>query len=155
LRDWPGFGGPVVHVPDPLSPDGAMVETLAATLAADYRVLSVEPRPGRPYQVQAMDILGMLDQFGFESPILVGERLGCAAALLVAAWYAGRVSRLVLIDPSYVAPFGHERSLEVTALRDCPPDVAALRGSLQCPVLEVRWTDRAHAQNLNTFLQIP
>jgi pimeloyl-ACP methyl ester carboxylesterase len=155
LRDWPGFGGPLVHVPDPLSPSDVIVEALAAALAPGYRVLSVEPRSSQPYQVQAIDILGTLDQFGFESPILVGERLGCVAALLVAAWHPGRIARLVLIDPTYDAPLTNGNSIEAQALRDCPPAWSALRSAVQCKVLVVRWTEAADGKDLQTFLRLP
>ena len=105
LRDWPGLAGPIVHVPDPLSADESFVEAIAATMAQRYRVLSLRPRGASPYQVDAADLLAMLDQFGFATPVLVAERLGCVAALLVAAWHAdGRVAGLVLIDPTYDPP---------------------------------------------------
>ena len=153
LRDWPGFGGPLVHVPDPLSPGDEVVQGLAARFAPDYRVVSISPRPGQPYQIQTVDILGTLEQFGFEEPILVGEGLGCVAALLLAAWHPRRVARLVMIDPIY-APSSVQNSLEARALRDCPPDWASIRAAVQCPIVEVRW-DSATVENLKQYLQIP
>jgi pimeloyl-ACP methyl ester carboxylesterase len=77
----------------------------------------------------------MLDQFGFEAPVLVAQQLGCVAALLVAAWHANRVAGLVLIEPTYEPPRGS--SLEARALRDCPPDWTSLRQAVTCPVLEL------------------
>jgi pimeloyl-ACP methyl ester carboxylesterase len=133
VRDWPGFGGPLVHVPDPLDADDSLVEALAARLAPGYRVLSLKPRGGSPYQVDAADLLAMLDQFGFETPVLLAERLGCVPATLVAAWHAGRVAGLVLVNPTYESPLSD--GVEARALRDCPPDWALLRGSVACPVL--------------------
>jgi pimeloyl-ACP methyl ester carboxylesterase len=151
LRDWPGFNGPLVHVPDPLSPGDDVVQGLAAHFAPDYRVVSIQPRGGQPYQVQAMDILATLDQFGFDKPILVGERLGSLAAVLLAAWYPGRVARLVLIDATYTA---QGSSPEARSLSDCPPDWPSIRGAVQCPIVEVRW-DSATLDNLKQYLQIP
>jgi pimeloyl-ACP methyl ester carboxylesterase len=136
LRDWPGMDGPLVHVPDPLTPADDALEALARAYSPAYRVLSLTPRTASTYQVDAADLLATLDQFGFAQPIVVGERLGCAAALLVAAWHAGRVARLVLIDPTFDAPASD--SIAARALRDCPPDLAALRRAILCPVLEVR-----------------
>jgi pimeloyl-ACP methyl ester carboxylesterase len=139
LRDWPGFGGPLVHVPDPLSPADGVVEALAGELAPKYRVLSLSPRPRQPYQVAAADLLGLLDQFGFLKPVLVGERLGCVPALLIAAWHPERVAGLVLVDPTYDAPASDTTSIEAHALRDCPADWPALRSFVQCRVLAVAW----------------
>jgi pimeloyl-ACP methyl ester carboxylesterase len=101
-----------------------------------------------------MDILATLNQFGFEKPILVAERLGCVAALVLAAWNPGRIACLVLIDPTYDAPPAFADSIEARALRDCPPDWPSLRAAVQCPIVEVRW-DGATIENLWTHVQIP
>ncbi|MGI9145039.1 MAG: hypothetical protein ACR2IK_00565 [Chloroflexota bacterium] len=138
LRDWPGAVGPLVHVPDPLSPDDSIVNGLAEALAPGYRVVSVKPRGASPYQVDAADLLALLDQFGFATPVVVAERLGCLAALLISAWHAGRVAGLVLIDPIFEPPAGG--SIEARAVRDCPPNWAVLRAAVQCPVLELLQT---------------
>jgi pimeloyl-ACP methyl ester carboxylesterase len=135
LRDWPGLAGPIVHVPDPLSADESFVEAIAATMAQRYRVLSLRPRGASPYQIDAADLVAVLDQFGFETPVLVAERLGCVAALLVAAWHADRVAGLVLIEPTHDPDL--EDGVEARALRDCPPDWASLRRAVQCPVVEL------------------
>ena len=140
LVDWPGRLGPVVHVPDLLAPDPRLVERLAAALAPDYRVMSLQPRPpagGAGYQLHAADLLATLDQFGFERPVLLGERLGALVATLVAAWHPGRLAGLMLVDPLIVEP-GSEvpgPALELCALHDCPPDWSALGRRLTCPVL--------------------
>jgi pimeloyl-ACP methyl ester carboxylesterase len=141
LRDWPGFGGPLVHVPDPLSAGDDVVLALAARFAPDYRVLTLEPRAAQAYQVHAADVLATLEQFGFAAPVLIGEGLGCLAALVVAAWHPGRVARLVLVEPTCAAPPGQESSIEARALRDCPPDWPSLRNAVTCPALELRRTD--------------
>jgi pimeloyl-ACP methyl ester carboxylesterase len=134
MRDWPGLAGPVVHLPDPVSPEPSVVDDLAASLAPSYRVVSIAARSGVAYQVQAADVLGAIDQFGFR-PVLVGERLGCLVALLVAAWFPGRVAGLVLLDPPREEP-GVSDSLLARSLRDCPADWSRLRASVRCPMLE-------------------
>jgi pimeloyl-ACP methyl ester carboxylesterase len=144
LRDWPGLGGPLVHVADPLSADNSLVEALAAELAPRYRVLSLTPRDASPYQVDAADLLATLDQFGFETPVLVAEGLGCVAALLVAAWHMGRVAGLVLIDPTCDPPIAD--GIPARAVKDCPPDWASLRKAVECPCLEVPRTSSAVEQ---------
>jgi pimeloyl-ACP methyl ester carboxylesterase len=183
LRDWPGVAGPLVHVPDPISPAAHpaapafalaaesstlaspaadLAAALAAAFAPRYRVLSLALRPNQPYQVHAADLLAVLDQFGFDSPILIGEGLGCVAALLVAAWHPKRVGRLALIQPTYAAkpaptasPAPHAqtmpavpaapaaRSVLVRSLHDCPPDWLTLRQAVDCPVLDLPWSANA------------
>jgi pimeloyl-ACP methyl ester carboxylesterase len=146
LRDWPGFAGPLVHVPDPLAASSALVNALAATLAPRYRVLSLSPRGASPYQVDALDLLATLDQFGFERPVLVAEQLGCLTALLVTAWYPQRVAGLVLVDAAALEPQplhstetppSADELLRARALKDCPPDWASLLAAVECPVLEL------------------
>jgi pimeloyl-ACP methyl ester carboxylesterase len=100
-----------------------------------------------------MDILGFLDQFGLDKPVLIGERLGCVAALLLTAWHSGRIARLVLIDATFAAE-SHRDSPEARALRDCPPDWSSIRAAVKCPIVEVRW-DTATVDNLKQYLQIP
>ncbi len=153
LRDWPGFSGPLVHVPDPLSPDDEVVQSLAARFAPSYRIVCIEARPAQPYQVHMDDVLATLDQFGFASPTRIGERLGCAAARLLPAWYPGRTAGLVLIDATFAAP-SREDSIEARALRDCPPNWTTLRTAVRCPLLEVAW-NIAGLESLSSFLQIP
>jgi pimeloyl-ACP methyl ester carboxylesterase len=150
LRDWPGRGDPLIHVPDPLSPDDSAIERLASAFAWRYRVLSLAPRGASPYQVDYVDLLATLDQFGFQSPVLIGERLGCITAVLCAAWQPGRLAGLVLLDPR-CGPPPSAPGIEARALRDCPPDWPALRQSVQCPVLELHWSDLAVDQ-LDRFL---
>jgi pimeloyl-ACP methyl ester carboxylesterase len=150
LRDWPGLNGPLVHVPDPVSPDDQVVGALAARLAPRFRVLSLEPRAEFGYQVDTADLLGMLDQFGFEAAVLVGERLGGLTALLVAAWHPDYVGRLILIDPTCEAP--PIECVAAHALRDCPPDWASLQQAIRCPVLELAW-DASAPQRVEEFLR--
>jgi len=76
----------------------------------------------------------VLDAFGFRAPVLVGEGLGCVAAVLVAAWHSGRIAGLVLVEPIYETPRS-EGDVRAYALIDCPPDWAGLRARLTCPVL--------------------
>jgi pimeloyl-ACP methyl ester carboxylesterase len=132
VRDWPGRYGPLVHVPDPLGPS-PFIESVAAALTPDYRVLSIAARDDCPYQVEASDVVGVLAQFGFTSPIVVGEGLSCAAALLVAAWSPERVGALILVDAVY-QPSGD--ALLARSLRECPPNVAALRVAVRCRLLQ-------------------
>jgi pimeloyl-ACP methyl ester carboxylesterase len=149
LRDWPGLAGPLVHLPDPFAAS-ELIDALASRLAPRVRVLSLSPRVASTYQVDAADALGMVEQFGFESPVLLGERLGCVAALLLAAWYPGRVGGLILFDATDQPPPGD--SVAARALRECPPRSAALRQAVRCRVLEVDGARASIADDVGAFL---
>jgi len=136
--------GPLVHVPNPLRPS-PFVDTLASMVGPEYRVLSIGLRNACAYQVQADHITGVLAQFGFAAPVLVGEGLGSAAALLVAAWSPGGVGALILVDAVYQA---EGETLAARALRECPPDVTLLRQAIRCRVLETT----ASADEIKAFL---
>jgi pimeloyl-ACP methyl ester carboxylesterase len=133
-------------VPDPLSPADSAIESLASALAPRYRVVSLASRGDVPYQVDVVDLVGVLSQFGFVAPVVVGERFGCFTALVVAAWYPDRVAGLVLLDPTYAVPA--LESVAARALRDCPPDWSRLRSGLRCPVLE-----RITPEDVEAFLR--
>ncbi len=137
LRDWPGRGGPLIHVPDQLMSTDDIICSVAGALAPRTRVLSLSPRGDGPYQHQqhAMDLLALLDQFGFGSPVLLGEGLGCLTALLVAAWFPTRVSGLILVNQTSEA------------------DVAALRQRLTCPLLALPAWDADASARLHDFLE--
>ena len=132
-------------MPDPVSAGESVVDRLAVRLAPRYRVLSLASRGEAPYQVDVVDLLGVLSQFGFRAPVLMGERLGCVTALVAAAWSPHRVAGLILFDPVYDTP--RSESLAARALRDCPPDWPALRSAVRCPVLE-----RSAAEDVEAFL---
>lgn len=119
----------MLHLADPLAPSSE----LAARLDTPCRVLSLQPRGDAPYQVHVADVVEVLQQFGFEHVDVVGEGLGCVVAVVLAAWHAGRVARLTLVDARYT-PEGESHFAR--SLRDCPPDWPALRASIGCPIEE-------------------
>jgi hypothetical protein len=100
-----------------------------------------------------MDLVGVLNQFGFVKPVLIGEHLGCLPVVIVAAWYPTEVWRSILIDPTYAA--GDGDSAEARALGDCPPDVKALRARVSCDLLELRAEDPALLTHVEAFLATP
>jgi pimeloyl-ACP methyl ester carboxylesterase len=134
VREWPGVRGPLVHVPDPLA-STSVFEALGSALAPRYRVLSLSSRGDCPYVVDAIDLRDTLRQFGFESPILLGEGLGSLTALLVAAWHLVPVGGLIVINARFDTP--NADTLRAAALRDCPPNVRALRQAVVCDVVEL------------------
>jgi pimeloyl-ACP methyl ester carboxylesterase len=141
VRDWPGLAGPLVHVPDPLAAS-TLIDAVAALVAPRWRVLSVTPRPGIPYQVSVVDLDGVLSQFGFANATVVAEGLGYVTSLLLAAWHPQWVGRLLLVEPSCEA---RGESIEARALRVCPPNWLELRAAVQCPVTEARGAEEVVA----------
>ncbi len=139
-----------MHVGDPVFRSDALIQPLALSLAPRYRVVSLALRDSVPYQLWFDDLFGVLKQFGFGAPILIGERLGCLAALLVAAWCPSEVGGLVLIDPHYDPPAGD--GLAAQALRDCPPDWPALRSAVHCRVLVTSASDVALTGDVEALL---
>jgi pimeloyl-ACP methyl ester carboxylesterase len=135
-----------VHLADPLGPS-ELASRIATSLVPGWRVLSASMRADVAYQVAAAEAFGFLRQFGFIGSVVVGERLSCAAALLVAVWYPRYVSRLVLVDE--VSGSAGD-SLAERSLRACPPDRSTLRASLPCPVFDTSM-DRV-IEDLRNFL---
>ncbi len=111
-------------------------------IAPRYRVMSVGPRGGTPYQVGATDLLGVILQFGLHDPVVLGEGLGCVTTLVFSAWYPEHARRLILAKPTWNVSGD---SLEARALRDCPPDLPALSGRIRCPVTEVSTAEQVAA----------
>ena len=149
------MGVPLLHIPDPWSASSSLVETLADSLTPRWRVLSLTPRPATAYQVWANDIVGVLNQFGFQSPVVLGEGVACVPVAVVAAWYPERVGRLVLVSPSVEPTAGDDPA--TWSLLDSPPNLAALRARVTCDVLEVSASDPVLVSRIEGFLaaQLP
>jgi pimeloyl-ACP methyl ester carboxylesterase len=126
FQDWPGLGGPLVH----FAVDSSQLAVqMADALAPRYRVLCLSAREGVSYQTDAADLRELLLAFGFSSPLLLGEGLGCLAPLLVAAWWPELVGGLLLVAPVRDAAPG----LAGRGLKECPPDWDALLALVRCP----------------------
>jgi pimeloyl-ACP methyl ester carboxylesterase len=102
-------------------------------VAPRCRVVSVHPRPGIPYQTGVTDLVGVVRQFGFEHPVVLGEGAGCVTAVLLAAWYPEHAGGLILVRAALQLV---GESIEARALRACPPDWTALRAAVRCPMIE-------------------
>ena len=70
------------------------------------------------------DVREFVEQFGFTRVTLVGERLGCVTAVLLAAWHSDLVASVRLVEPRWTA---EGESLFARSLRDAPPDWTRLR----------------------------
>lgn len=106
-RETEGHGDPVVFVHGLLASSATWQEVLAPAsagrpaIAVDLPGFGCSDRPWPfDYSVngQARGLVDFLDARGIARAVLVGNSLGGAAAMLVAAKHPGRVSALVLVD---------------------------------------------------------
>jgi pimeloyl-ACP methyl ester carboxylesterase len=108
-REAPGAGTPVLYVHGHLASSASWEDVLLAAsaghpaIAVDVPGFGASDRPW-PYDYsvsgEARSLLAFLDARGIERVILVGNSLGGAAALLVAANHPERVAALVLVAPA-------------------------------------------------------
>jgi pimeloyl-ACP methyl ester carboxylesterase len=142
LSEWPGRRGPLVCLADPLGAPAGLAEALANELAPDWRIFEFSPGPELPYQAQALEVLGLLDTFGFSHTVLLGMGLAAGVALVLAAWYPNRVAGLVLVNPTRrLSRSGLEHAppgAKTRAWLDAPPNWARLERQITCPMLRLR-----------------
>lgn len=97
-----------------LTGHGARWRALAAERLPDYRVIAPDLRghgrssPLPPWSLErhAADVLALLDEFGLDAVPVLAHSFGGAVALHLTRLAPGRVSRLVLLDPSTGLPPG-------------------------------------------------
>lgn len=101
----PGWGATIYmyrHALDMLARRGLRV------IAIDLRGFGLSDRPHRPgaYSLDAYlgDLLDALDALGLQRPALVGQSMGGGLALHFALRFPGRISKLVLINPTGLVP---------------------------------------------------
>jgi pimeloyl-ACP methyl ester carboxylesterase len=105
-RVWPG-GEPTVVAVHGLTANHTCWYPLAEILAPRHRVIAYDlrgrgdsDRPASGYSLahHGDDLLGLLDHFGLERPVIAGHSLGAHIAVRFAAHHPGRVARLILFD---------------------------------------------------------
>ena len=104
-----------------LTGSGACWTPVARTLERDSDVVmpdarghggSSAPEAGYRYEELAGDVVGLLRELGLARPVLVGHSMGGMTAAVVASRHADLLSRVVLVDPTFLPP---ERQREVHA----------------------------------------
>ncbi|QES49287.1 alpha/beta hydrolase [Streptomyces venezuelae] len=116
-RDWGGSGGPVVLLHG-LAGHAGEWDAIARDLSPRYRVVAVDQRghgasERRPRDVSraayVAEVIAVLEQFGLQQPVLVGQSLGGHTAMLAAAAHPGLFRALDLVE---AGPGGPNRNVQ-------------------------------------------
>ncbi|MFF5701878.1 alpha/beta fold hydrolase [Streptomyces sp. NPDC012794] len=116
-RDWGGSGVPVVLLHG-LAGHAGEWDAIARDLSPRYRVIAVDQRghgasERRPRDVSraayVADVVAVLEQFGLQQPVLVGQSLGGHTAMLAAAAHPALFRALVLVE---AGPGGPNRNVQ-------------------------------------------
>jgi pimeloyl-ACP methyl ester carboxylesterase len=103
---WPGPGPTVVAIHG-LTANHTCWYPLAEALDGACRLIaydlrgrgdSEKPKSGYGLADHAADLLGLLDHFGLERPVILGHSLGAGLGVWFAAHHGERVDRLILVD---------------------------------------------------------
>jgi pimeloyl-ACP methyl ester carboxylesterase len=71
---------------------------------------SSAPLNGYRYEDYARDVVGLIQELGLVTPVLLGHSMGGMTAAVVASQTAGAIRSLILADPTFLSP---ERQREV------------------------------------------
>lgn len=114
-----------------LTGSGACLSPLACTLENDFDVIlpdarghgqSSTPASGYSYLELAADVVGLIGKLELNAPIVLGHSMGGLTATVVASLLEPVISRLVLVDPTFISPEWQREVFE--------SDVAAEHGQL-------------------------
>src|SRR5205809_664364 len=103
--DWPG-SGPILVCLHPSGHYGRIWESVAQRLAPQFHVIapdqrghgdSGQPQSGNAAEDYASDVEALATSRDFQQVVLVGHSLGARAAMVHAAQYPERVSRMILV----------------------------------------------------------
>ncbi|MEZ4370538.1 MAG: alpha/beta hydrolase [Polyangiaceae bacterium] len=92
---------------------GACWTPIARMLEAEFDVIlpdarghggSSAPESGYLSPELASDVLGLMQALELTRPVLLGHSMGGMTAALVASWAPGLLSKLVLVDPTFLSP---------------------------------------------------
>ncbi len=110
---WGTQGPPIVLVHG-LTANAFCFQSLADSLATDYRLFaydlrgrgdSEKPASGYNVPIHATDLAQFVDALHLERPVIIGHSLGALIALYFAAHYPDKLSKLVLIDAGAPLPW--------------------------------------------------
>ncbi len=96
-----------------LTASGACWTPLARALEDDFDVVMPDARghgssrasaDGYRYEDLAADVVGLMDALGVTAPFLLGHSMGGMTAAVVASRNPRRLSGLILVDPTFLAP---------------------------------------------------
>lgn len=143
-----GFGASLYSwhtVMEPLSHLGTIIAFDRPAFGLTERPLAWDgPNPYRP-EAQVALLLGLLDHFGVQQAILVGNSAGGKVAMQVALAYSARVSALILVDPAVYsgggAPAWLRPLLATPQMRRLGPLLARQLQARGPALLDLAWHD--------------
>src|SRR6266487_599033 len=130
-----GEQGPAIVCLHGVTANALCFQSLADEMANDHRIIAFDirgrgdsdkPEEGYSIATYGDDLAALIDEMGFERPIVLGHSLGALVALYFAAHYPDKLSKLVLIDAGAPIPW---KSFE-----DQPPWLKASVSRIGVPV---------------------
>ncbi len=156
--DYPGNGPTLLLLPGLTANAHSFSGLIAAGLAPRFhcvaldlrgRGLSDKPESGYTMADHAADVLGVLDELGLETAVLVGHSFGGLLGYYLAAKHPHRVERLVAIDAAKAATNPAVAEMikpSLARLGQVLPSVEAYLAAMkQMPFLEGKWDEHIEA----------
>lgn len=148
-----GFGASLYSwqaVMEPLSQSGMVIAFDRPAFGLTERPLSWEGENPYSPEAQVALVIGLLDHFGVQQAILVGNSAGGTVAMQVALAYPERVTALILVDPAVYsgggAPTWLRPLLATPQMRHLGPLIARQIQTRGPELIEMAWYDPSLVQ---------
>lgn len=118
---------------------GACLSPLACTLQNEFDVVlpdarghgkSTAPINGYSYSDLANDVIGLIETLGLDAPVLLGHSMGGLTAAVVASQLGSAISRLVLVDPTFISPEWQREIFESNLVTEHEESLKSTRSNL-------------------------
>ncbi len=134
-RDWGGSGQPVLllhglastcHIWDLVAP---FLAQECSVIALDQRGHGESAKPNEGYDFASVsgDVLGVISQLGWDTPVVVGHSWGGSVALEMAVRAPGSMKGMVWVDGGMINSSARYSSVEDAKLEMAPPDFTGVR----------------------------
>jgi len=118
---------------------GACLSPLASILQNEFDVVlpdarghgkSTAPISGYSYSDLASDVIGLIETLGLDAPVLLGHSMGGLTATVVASRLGSAISRLVLVDPTFISPEWQREIFESNLVTEHEESLKSARSNL-------------------------